>query len=151
MITVAETPEEILTGFIEPNKRVLHIGGDPRLEELVNPSEYVRIETADITDELEIPKEFDYTIISDALELIDNPISLIHKIRDSAKEVVIYEFKYDDPEWIKGDNWKKPWLTVGLEWNLIKEFDYIHNVFLGYATINICKMPNTLKEENVSE
>lgn len=147
MVTkLAETPEEIMTAFIEPKKRILHIGGDPRLKELVDPTEYVRIETADVNKDLELPTGFDYTVISDTLELVDDPISLIHKIRDSAKETFIYEFKYDDPEWIKSTDWKKPWLTVGLDWNLSQEFDYVHNIFLGYATINICKMPNTLKE-----
>lgn len=150
MIKVAETPEEIMAGFIEPKKRILHIGGDPRLEELVDPVTYTRIETKDVTDNLEFPTGYDYAVISDTLELVDKPTEIIHRIRDCAKEIVIYEFKYDKPEWILDPTWKKSWLSVGLDWHLNQEFDYIHNIYLGYATLNICKMPNTEKEQDVS-
>lgn len=144
---IATTPEEVLAGFLEPKQRILHIGGDPKLERLLDASEYVRIETADINNVLEIPTGFDVTIISDTLELVDNPVELVCKIRDSAKEIVIYEFRYDNPDWILSKDWKTPWRNQSLEWILNREFSYIHNIFLGYATVNICKMPIDKEKE----
>ena len=141
MSTLELLPEETFGGLLEKNKRMLHLGGDIKLKELTEPSEYVRIEIDQLGDFQDLPKGFDYVVISDVLELIDNPLDLIKHVKNLATTTVIYEFKYEEEEWVLDPAWKKPWLTVGLDWNISKNFDYINDIFLGYATIHICSMP----------
>jgi hypothetical protein len=68
-------------------------------------------------------------------------LNFIKFIKNLGKTTVIYEFKYDEGCEVKLD-WKKPWKTFGLENFLTRQFDYVNSVFLGYATIHICEMPN---------
>jgi hypothetical protein len=72
----------------------------------------------------------DYTLVKD----------LIKKVKTIAENIVIYEYKFD-PGCYNNNEWKKPWLKIGLEYFLGKEFDYVNSIFLGYATIYFCKFP----------
>jgi hypothetical protein len=140
------TPEEILSQFLKKDQRILHIGGDPILEKLTEAFRYTRhdIENFEVGD-LSSEHPYDYVVLSDALELVDNPIELIKQIKNHAKSTIIYEFKYEEMEDID-PAWKRPWQNVGLEYTVTKEFDFVNTIFLGYATLYTCEMPYNLSE-----
>ena len=143
------TPEEIFHSFIDKEKKILHLGGDAKLKELTQASEYTRIEIADIKDFADLPSGFDYVVLSDVLEYVEDPIALIAHVRNLATNTIVYEFKYDDPDWILSDDWRMPWKRLGLEFKLSQNFDYINDVFLGYATLHICHTPYNGENEKV--
>jgi hypothetical protein len=144
---VPMTPEQILSQLLKKHQRILHLGGDPELKTLVDAYEYTHVAVEDIGDFTSLPSGFDYVIMSDVLELVEDPVGLVKHVKDLAKTTVIYEYKYDEDCYI-GNGWKTPWKTVGLEYTLTRNFDYVNNVFLGYATVHICDMPYTPKENN---
>ena len=131
------TPEQICAQFLEKDKKVLHFGSDQKLPQYVELQEYLHLD--DLTSIDELPK-YNYAVLVDTLELVDDPVSLIKQVKNLAETTVIYEFKYDT-EFEVNPEWKQPWKTIGLEFLLTQEFDYVNDVFLGYATIHICKMP----------
>lgn len=144
------TPEQIFSQFIKPNQRILHLGGDPELKELTQAHAYTRLEIGDLTDYANIPEgQYDYVVMSDVLEYVDNPVDLINHVKNLAKTTVVYEFKYDEME-DPNPNWSRIWQTVGLEYTLTRAFDYVNNIFLGYATIHTCEMPynNTITDKD---
>lgn len=131
------TPEQICAQFLDKNKTILHFGSDQRLPQYAEAQGYLQI-----TDpiNLDISSKYDYTVLVDTLELVDDPVSLIKQVKNLSETTVIYEFKYDD-EFEVNPEWKQPWKTIGLEFLLTQEFDYVNDIFLGYATIHICKIP----------
>jgi hypothetical protein len=140
------TPEEVLAVLLEHNKTILQIGGTERLNSLLPNSGYHHIKSDEV-DSVTIPEEkFDYIILTDVLELVDDPKSLIKKFKNTGKSLVIYEFKYDEHCKVEA-NWKQPWKSVGLEYFLSQEFDYLNSVFLGYATVHTCDTPFERAEE----
>jgi hypothetical protein len=141
------TPEENIANLLEKNKKILQIGGDPRLAVLLENLEYHRLENSQLENFKQFDEKFDYIILSDILELIDDPKSLITLVKNKTKETVIYEFKYDENCKIMPE-WKQPWKSIGLEFFLSREFDYLSSIFLGYATVHICSSPYNLKEED---
>lgn len=144
------TPEEIIAQFIKPEQRILHIGGSIELEKFSNAHSYTNLNVDQITDLSSIPEGFDYVVMGDILEIIDNPLELIKRVKNVAKTTVIYEYKHDEDSVAK-PGWKKPWQSIGLEYNLTREFDYVNNVFLGYATLHICDMPYNPTEKELEE
>jgi len=134
------TPEQNIAHLLETGKKILHVGGDISLSTLLSNTEYHRLEISEISKIEDIDSDFDYIIFSDVLELIDDPQSLINLSKNKTKETVIYEFKYDE-NCIVDPSWKQSWKTVGLEYFLSKEFDYVSSIFLGYATVHICSTP----------
>jgi hypothetical protein len=141
------TPEQIFSQFIKPNQHILHLGGDPELKELTQAHTYTRLEIADLTDYANIPEgPYDYVVLSDVLECIENPVELINHVKNLATHTVIYEFKYEEMENVD-PVWSRIWERVGLEFTLTREFDYVNDIFLGYATIHTCKMPYNNKDK----
>jgi hypothetical protein len=134
------TPEEIMAVYLKKDQRILHIGGDPSLGKLTESYDYTRIEISDLDLDNIPEKPYDYVVLSDALELVDDPLALILKVKNLAKSTIVYEFKYD--EYADLDpSWKQPWKSIGLEYNLTREFDWVNNRFFGYATMHTCEMP----------
>jgi hypothetical protein len=143
------TEEEIIAQFLKTEKRILQIGGRESLKDLLAHDTFTRLEISDVNDFKNIPATgFDYIILTDVLELIDNPRELISHVKDLTKSVVIYEYKYDEIESID-PSWRQPWKTVGLEFFLTREFDFVNDLFLGYATLHICELPFTPKPEEL--
>lgn len=143
----SHTPEQIFCSFIEKNKKILHIGGDSSLTDLVEPSEYRQLSLEDIKDIKNIPSGYDYIVVSDALEYLDDPVQFIRDIKSLAKKYLIFEFKYDDPDWILDPNWKRPWSRIGLEYTLSRNFDYLNQIFLQHGTIHICHTPYNQEDD----
>jgi len=142
--------EEILSKLLKEDKKILHIGGSSAMKDLIANEGYVRLEVNEI-DKIDTVKDqrFDYVILSDALELVDDPVSLIKEVKNVAKSTVVYEYKYDECE--VDPSWKKPWQTIGLEYTLTREFDYVNNIFLGYGTVHICEMPYNPRPDDIKE
>lgn len=138
------TPEQIFSQFLKPNQRILHLGGDPGLEQLAQAHTYTRLSVEDLVDYANIPTAaYDYVVISDVLELVADPVGLIDHVKNLAKTTIVYEFKYDEMDEPIDPSWSRIWQTVGLEYTLTQRFDYVNNIFLGYATIHTCEMPYT--------
>lgn len=146
------TAEEIYSQFLKTHKRILHLGSDQsRIKSLINPEYYVGVDIlpgADICCDLNndyelIPEGFDYALLAGVLEYLDDPRQFISYVKHKANITVVYEYKYDDKN---KDGWKNPWKNIGLESFLLREFDLVNSIFLGYATIHLCEMPNKLKE-----
>jgi hypothetical protein len=133
-------PEEIILNFLEKEKKVLYVGESTKLDEEVGFSLYKKITEDNICQIEKIDEKFDYVILTEILEKIDDPQDLIKKVKTIAENIVIYEYKFD-PGCYNNNEWKKPWLKIGLEYFLGKEFDYVNSIFLGYATIYFCKFP----------
>jgi len=148
------TYDEITCQYIEQDKKILYIGTPCAniIKEIATPSEIHFLNAGDfpVQDDTLIPKDLDYIIITDALELVDNPKELISSLKYKAECVIIYEFKYDQLEEISSD-WKKPWLHVGLENILTWEFDYVQSIYLGYATVYYCNGPNSIPPATLEE
>ena len=147
------TQDEIISQFLKKNQRILHLGcGQKLLKDLAEAHAYTGVDNTESADlQLDILKEytalpsgFDYVIIGEVLEFADNPIDIIEHVRLLAKSTIVYEHKYDE-DCVVDPNWKQPWKTLGLENFLTRKFDYVNSIFLGYATLHICEMPNTRK------
>jgi len=141
------TPEQLICQFIKKDQRILQIGGDDNLKDLAEADTYTYLSV----DQLNVipAQPYDYVILTEVLELVDDPVKLINTVKNLSRSVVIYEYKYDDVE-IK-PTWRKPWQSVGLEFSLTRGFDYVNSIFLGYATIHICEMPYTTSETEQKE
>ena len=138
------TPEQIYSQFLKPNQRILHLGGDPELKQLSQAHEYTQLTLEQLADYANIPNSpYDYVIMSEVLEQVADPLELIRHVKNLAKITVIYEFKYDEMDEPVDPSWNKVWQSIGLEYTLTREFDYVNSVFLGYATIHTCEMPYT--------
>lgn len=149
--TITVTPEQVIANYIKKDQRILHIGGDPSLEKLTESYDYTRIEIDDLNLETVPEKPYDYVILSDALELLDNPLDVIKKLKNLSKSTIIYEFKYDEYTDID-PKWKQPWKNIGLQFNLTREFDWVNERFFGYATMYTCEMPyngSTTNEDGI--
>jgi hypothetical protein len=133
--------EQIVSNFLDKEKKVLYLGESNDLENILDSTLYKKISQKDINNIENIEEKYDYVVLTEVLETIDDPQSLITKVKNLTESVVIYEYKFDEGCY-NNDNWNKPWTKVGLEHFLCKEFDYVNNIFLGYATIYICKYPN---------
>ena len=151
------TSEEIYSQFLKKHKRILHIGAaNSNLASLMEADEYVGVDILagstiqlDVNTSIEqIPKGFDYLILAGVLEHLDNPVKLIEDLKYHAKSTIVYQINYDHYDEIKPE-WRQVWKNVGCEYTLTKNFDYVNNIFLGYATVNICEMPFTEKEDRV--
>lgn len=137
--TSSTMPDEVIAGFIDKDKQVLHIGTG-ELPNYIAVSSYVVVDPSNVDALILNKDQFDYVILTDILELIDDPKELISKVKNLAKTTIIYEFKYDSIENIN-PNWKQPWKSVGLEFFLGQQFDYVNNIFLGFATLHTCEQP----------
>lgn len=133
-------PEKIVSNFLEKESKVLYLGESNYFDENEVFSECKKIEPEKIIELGKIEEKFDYVIFTEILETVDNPQDLILNVKNIGKTIIIYEYKFDEGCY-NNDEWKRPWTKVGLEYFLGKEFDYINNIFLGYATIHICKFP----------
>ena len=146
------SPEQIVSSLLKKQQKILHIGGDESIKDLMEAYKYTRFEVDQIDQLSSVDDIYDYAIVSDALELIEDPESLIKQIKNQAKCTVIYEYKYDEMEPADvNPAWKQPWKSKGLEFLLSREFDYINNIFLGYATLHICEMPYNPAENEEKE
>lgn len=138
------TPEQIFSQFLKPNQRILHLGGNAELKELAKAHEYTHLTVDQLDDYSNIPPQaYDYVIMSDILELVNDPIELLKHVKDLAKTTIVYEFKYDEMDDPVDPVWSKIWQKIGLEYILTREFDYVNSIFLGHATIHTCEMPYT--------
>lgn len=134
-------PEEIMAQFLKKEKRILHIGGDNCLGSLTEPDNYTQVKISSVSELDTIENTgFDYVVLSDVLELVDDPVELVKKAKNLARSTVIYEFKYDE-DCVVDPSWKQTWKSVGLEFLLTREFDWVNDIYLGYATVHICEMP----------
>lgn len=141
------SPEQLISQFIKKDQRILQIGGNPELKELAEADTYTYLSVDEMKN---IPSQpYDYAILTEVLELIDNPVELINTVKNLSRSVVIYEYKYDEID--VDPAWRKPWQSVGLEFSLTRGFDYVNSLFLGYATIHICEMPYTPTESEQKE
>lgn len=140
--------EQIISNFLDKEKKVLYIGESNDLENQLDGTLYKKINQKNINQVDDIDEKYDYVVLTEILETIDDPQSLITKVKNLSENVVIYEYKFDEGCYSK-DNWNKPWTKVGLEHFLCKEFDLVNNIFLGYATIYICKYPNNESPSNL--
>lgn len=132
------TPEQIIAPFLKPQQRILHIGGDAELASLASADEYTQIGIEQIDN---IPnKPYEYAVLTEVLELVEDPVALIEKIKNITKSTIIYEYKYDEDCEVKPE-WRQAWKSVGLEYTLTRNFDYVNSIFLGYATIHVCELP----------
>ena len=145
--------DEIISQLVEKNQRTLYIGApDDTVVQTLTPTFFQSVDPTKTTDLqiLDIAKDFDTVIFSDALEKVEDPRSLISQIKWHAKVSVVYEFKYDHMEQIDAD-WKQPWKNIGLENILTWEFDYVRSMYLGYATVYFCEGPNKHMPEELSK
>lgn len=141
------TPEQIFSQFLKPDQCILHLGGSTELKKLAQAHEYTHLTVDQLDDYTNIPLQaYDYVVMSDVLELVENPIELLKHVKDLAKTTIVYEFKYDEMDSPVDPSWSKIWQKVGLEFTLTREFDYVNSIFLGHATIHTCEMPFTDKE-----
>ncbi len=146
-------PEEIMAQFLKKEKRILHLGGDACLGSLTEPDNYTQVNISSVNDLENIKNTgFDYVVLSDVLELVDDPVELVKKAKNMARSTIIYEFKYDEDCEVAPE-WKQTWKSVGLEFLLTREFDWVNDIYLGYATIHICEMPynNTLEDKETPD
>lgn len=135
------SPEQIVSNFLDKEKTLLYIGNHNNLENELNASKCKKIDQKNVDQIEDVSEKYDYILLTEILETIDDPQRLIVKIKNLAEVVIIYEYKFDEGCYTN-NNWNKPWTKVGLENFLCREFDYINNIFLGYSTIYICKYPN---------
>lgn len=133
--------EEIVSNFLDGQKKVLYIGESNDLENQLDYILYKKISQKNIEEIKTIDEKYDYVILTEVLETIEDPQNLITNVKNLTESVIIYEYKFDEGCYTN-DSWNKPWTKVGLEHFLCKEFDYVNNIFLGYSTIHICKYPN---------
>lgn len=141
-------PVEIIANFLKKDQRVLHLGGSTDLGPLMSAYTYTHVNVDELNNWDNIPTDsFDYVVLDEVLELVEDPSNLIRFIKNKAKSTVIYEFKYDEDCHVEPE-WKQPWKTQGLEFLLTREFDFVNDIFLGYATLHICEMPYNGKPED---
>lgn len=144
------TPQEIYSQFLKPYQKILHLGcGDKTLQNLCNPDKYVGLsinECNDITTLKNLDNDFDYVVIDEVLELINSPTELIENSKTLGKTIFIWEIKYDFYEPIDKD-WKQPWKKIPLGKIVEDNFDFVNQIFLGYATMHFCSFPIQNKEE----
>lgn len=134
-------PEAIISQFMKKNQNILQIGGPNQdLRGFAEADSFLWIDSNNVGDLADLDKKFDYAVLSDVLELIDEPVELIKQVKNIADEVYIYEFKYDEGCVVQPE-WKQPWKKVGLEYTLSFEFDYVNTVYFGYASLHICNTP----------
>jgi hypothetical protein len=143
--------DEIVSQFIEKDKKILYVGTPVAdiFKSQTTPSELHVLDDKSFTDleHSNFPKELDYVVFTDVLELVDNPKEVISKLKWNSKQVIVYEFKHYEDAKDVNPAWKKPWTQVGLENLLTWEFDYVRSLYLGYATIYFCESPNDIKPE----
>lgn len=141
---------EILSNILNSDQTILHMSHyEERLDKYKKFNGYKTIGSNNDHDiildlnstfDLDSIKGFDTILITAGLEVIDNPVEFITKIKNSSETVCIYEYKYDlmqdvDP------SWKKHWQSVGLTFNLQRNFDLVNEIFLAQATLHTCKIP----------
>lgn len=146
--------DEVISNFLEKDKKILYVG--TRTTDIINkeltPSElhFLDKDSFPLSDNVLVPDKLDYIIITDILELVDNPKDVISQLKWKSEQVIVYEFKHlEDCE--TNAEWKKPWLTVGLENILTWEFDYVRSIYLGYATAYFCSGPNSIPPEQLNK
>lgn len=143
--------EEIISTFLETDQRILYIDNtNINYQDVFKTKYYIHHKLDDINFN-KIPTDFNglkfqYIILTEILELIDNPTALIKHCKNLTENLIILEIKYDYfPK--TNDNWKIPWKNFGLANLLNQEFSYIHEIFLGYATIYFVKDPYEPEKE----
>lgn len=138
------TPQEIYSQFLKPDQKILHLGcGDRSLEKLSDPDDYYGVEFSSINDlnlDVDFSNDFDYVVLDEILELVDNPLELIKNVKYLGETIVLWEIKYEHYENLD-KKWKKPWANTPLNFFIEQNFDYTQQIFLGYATIHFCSMP----------
>lgn len=123
-------PIEILLQFVESGKTFVHL----------TQENYKEI--------FDLDEKPDYIILSDILELNEDPQNIIESVKNISDTILVYEYKFDEGCYTPKEGWKTPWIYTGLENFLMKHFDYINQIFLGYSTIHICKLPFNETELN---
>lgn len=140
--------DEIISNYIPNKKRVVYLGDpDPILEKNIDPVFFESISYKEKEKILTLDQPPEIIILSECLELSDDPLEIISFVKNKADTVIVYEFKHYENEPSNPD-WKLPWLSVGLENKLSWEFDYVNSIYLGYATLYICEGANTLSPEH---
>lgn len=146
--------DEVISKFLEKDKKILYVGNCTTdiIDKELTPSELHTLnEDSFPLDDTTIPTKLDYIIFTDTLELVDNPKEIISQLKWNSEQVIVYEFKHREEVEEINPNWKKPWLSVGLENFLTWEFDYVRSVYLGYATVYFCASPNDIKPEELNK
>jgi hypothetical protein len=146
--------DEVISKFLEKDKKILYVGTHSTdiIDKELTPSELhiLNKDSFPLDNETVIPDKLDYVIFTDALELVDNPKEIISQLKWNSEQVIVYEFKHLE-DCITDAEWKKPWLTTGLENILTWEFDYVRSVYLGYATVYFCTGPNSIPPEELNK
>jgi hypothetical protein len=146
--------DEVISNFLEKDKKILYVG--THSTDIINtastPSElhFLNKDSFPLNDDVIVPDKLDYVIFTDALELVDNPKEIISQLKWNSEQVIVYEFKHHQ-DFETNPEWKKPWLTVGLENILTWEFDYVRSIYLGYATVYFCSGPNSIPPEELNK
>jgi hypothetical protein len=137
------TIDEILADRIKKSKKILSVKEHSKLIEQ-DADIYKCVNIDDLYQDNKFSyksdMKFDYVILNEILEEIDDPVDLIKNLRLISATVIIVEQKYDVPGLIK-NHWKTPWKKQGLEWHLNLMFDYINSLYLTYQTIHTCELP----------
>jgi hypothetical protein len=146
--------DEVISNFLEKDKKILYVGTHSTdiINTALTPSElhFLNKDSFPLNDNVIVPDKLDYVIFTDALELVDNPKEIISQLKWNSAQVIVYEFKHHE-DFETNPEWKKPWLTVGLENILTWEFDYVRSIYLGYATVYFCSGPNSIPPEELNK
>jgi hypothetical protein len=146
--------DEVISNFLEKDKKILYVGTHSTdiIDTALTPSElhFLNKDSFPLNDDTVVPNKLDYVIFTDALELVDNPKEIISQLKWNSEQVIVYEFKHLEDSEINTE-WKKPWLTIGLENLLTWEFDYVRSIYLGYATVYFCSGPNNILPEELNQ
>jgi hypothetical protein len=151
---------ETISNLLSSDQSILHFSiNEERLDKYKNFKNYKIIGMSDQSDiqldfnkdfNLEELKGFDTILFTSGLEIADDPIKLIEKIKNLSETVCIYEFKYEYIDNID-ENWHCHWRDKGLTWSLQQHFDLINEMFLEQATFHTCKIPYTPKPDEIKE
>jgi hypothetical protein len=140
------TPEEIIVPFVENPNKILYFGNNNSIVELLKSSQITTVNSLEELKKLEPDTLFDCAIVSNNIELIEDPLEVLSFIKKLTAELMVYENKYDLMPEVDA-TWKQHWKTISLEWFLTQNYDYINNIFLGYATLHRCKQPFNKEEQ----
>jgi len=154
--------KSVLSEMLSSDQKILHLLlDDSKLENTDKFTEYstagpnencsINLNFDDPAFASNIPNgHYDTILLTTILEQIDDPVELISKLKHLSENLIIWEFKYDSAETVD-PNWKQPWKTIGLTWNLQQHFDLVNELFLQHATLITCKLPYTVKDNKENQ
>lgn len=142
------SPEEIISPFIENYKKILYFGKNQNSFKTLPSVEIDSVSSISEIETLSIDIQYDCVIVTNLIEAIESPFDVFIKLKPLSRDLVIFENKYDHIDEID-PFWKQHWKTNSLEWFLNQHYNYINNIFLGYATVHICKEPYDREKESI--